>query len=55
MLEPCGPGGGRGGCNTAVAAAAAARTFVDDGREGRFFFPIRDAVLNIGAGVRLLA
>jgi len=55
MLEPCGPGGGRGACRAAKAAAAAAGTLVDDGREGRFFFPTRDAVREMGAGVRLLA
>ena len=48
-------GGGRGACRAAEAAAAAAGTLVDDGREGRFFFPTQDAVLDIGAGVRLLA
>ena len=39
----------------AEAAAAAAGTLVDDGREGRFFFPTRDAVREMGAGVGLLA
>jgi len=58
MLEPCRPGGGRGGwcsCRAAAAAAAAAGTLVDDVREGRFFFPTQDAVLEMGAGVGLLA
>jgi len=55
ILEPCRPGGGRGGCNAAVAAAAAAGILVDDGQQGRFFFPIQDAILDIGAGVMLLA
>ena len=39
----------------AEAAAAAAGTLVDDGRGGRFFFPTRDAVREMGAGVGLLA
>jgi len=55
ILEPCGPTGGRGGCKAAVAAAAAAGRLVDDGWEGRFFFPTRDAVLEIGAELGLLA
>jgi len=54
VLEPCGPGGGRGACRAAEAAAAAAGTLVDDGQEGRFFFPTRDAVREMGAGVGLL-
>jgi len=53
MLGPCGPGGAKSGGRAAVAAAAEA--VVEDGREGRFFFPIRDAVREIGAGVGLLA
>ena len=73
MLEPCGPGWGRGGCCCSRAAALAsysagvgrplesaavpttAETVVDEGREGRLFLPIRDAVLAMGAGVGLLA
>jgi len=58
MLEPRGPGGERGGwcgCRAAAAAAAVAGTLVDDGREGQFFFPTRDAILEMGAGVGLLA
>ena len=55
ILGPCGPGGGRGGCRAAEAAAAAAGRLVDDGQEGQFFFPTQDAVLEIGAAVRLLA
>jgi len=55
MLEPCGPAGERGPCRAAEAAAAAAGTLVDDGREGRFFFPSWDAVREMGAGVGLLA
>jgi len=55
ILEPCRPGGGRSGSRATVAAAAAAGRLVDDGREGRFFFPTRDAVLKIEAGVGLLA
>jgi len=55
MLELCGPGGGKGACRAAEAAAAAAGTLVDDGWEGQFFFPTRDAVREIGAGVGLLA
>jgi len=58
MLAPYGPGGGRGGwcgCRAAEAVAAAAGTLVDDGREGQFFFPTQDAVLEMGAGVGLLA
>jgi len=35
--------------------AAAAETLVEEGQEGRVFFPIRDAVLETGAGVGLLA
>jgi len=55
ILEPCGPSGGSGSCRAAVAEAAAASKLVDDAREGRFFFPIRDAVLEMGARVGLLA
>jgi len=35
--------------------AAAAETVVDEGREGRLFLPIREAVLEIGVGVGPLA
>jgi len=55
MLEPYGPGGGSAGCRATVAAATAAGILVDDGWERRFFFPIRDAVREIGAGLGLLA
>jgi len=55
MLEPCGPGGGRGASRAAEAAAAAAGTLVDDGQGGWFVFPTRDAVREMGAEVGLLA
>jgi len=55
MLEPCAQDGGRGACRAAVAAAAAAGTLLDNGREGRFFFLIRDTVRKMGAGMGLLA
>ena len=35
--------------------AATAETLVEDGREGQPFFPIQDAVREMGAGVGLLA
>jgi len=54
MLEPRGPGGGSGACRVAEAAAAAAGTLVDDGREGQFFFATQDAMREMGAGVGLL-
>jgi len=53
MLEPCGPGGGSREGRTTVAATA--DRVVDDGREGQFFFPIRDAMNEMGAGLGLLA
>jgi len=55
MLGACGAGGGRGACRAAEAVAAAVGILVYDGREGRFFFPTRDAVREMGAGVGLLA
>ena len=55
ILEPCGPGQGRRGCRAAVIAAAAAGILVDDWREGRFFFPTWDVVLEMGVEVGLLA
>ena len=38
-----------------AAVAATAETVVDEGRDGRLFLPIRDAVLAMGVGVGLLA
>jgi len=53
ILEPCRPGGGRGSCRAALAAAA--ETVVDEGQEGQLFLPILEAVLELGAGIGLLA
>jgi len=38
-----------------TAAPASAGTFVDEGREERPVLPIRDAVLEVGTGIGLLA
>jgi len=43
------------GKSAATAAPPAAARLVDEGRSGRFFLPIRDAVLDVGTGVGLLA
>jgi len=43
------------GNRAATAASAAAGTFMDEGQQRRPFLPIRDAVLDVGTGVGLLA
>ena len=43
------------GKRAATAAPPAAARLVDEGRDGQFFLPIRDPVLDVGTGVGLLA
>ena len=55
LLEPCGLGRGRDGSSATVAAAAAASTLVEEGRDGQVFLAILDTALEMGTGVGLLA